>query len=147
MDEDAYPKGTISLPRGTVFGDSFWVSVAMTQNDIDAGIPTFQMQILDTNEHIIKSWDVVLRNYETAGENRTLVSLPEGTDRRTVITELDNIDTETCFSIVRNRLYTMGVKNQSQNYGEDEPIDLSIADVLVLDARHEWQIISSIIFN
>ena len=119
----------------------------MTQNDIDAGIPTFQMQILDTNEHIIKFWDVVLRNYETAGENRTLVSLPEGTDGRTVITELDNIDTETCFSIVRNRLYTMGVKNQSQNYGEDEPIDLSIADVLVLDARHEWQIMNSIIFN
>ena len=28
-DEEAYPKGTISLPRGTVFGDSFWVSVVM----------------------------------------------------------------------------------------------------------------------
>ena len=23
-DEESYPKGTISLPRGTVFGDSFW---------------------------------------------------------------------------------------------------------------------------
>lgn len=146
-DEEAYPKGTISLPRGTVFGDSFWVSVVMTQGDVDAGVPTFQMQMLDADGKVIKYWDVILRNYETAGENRTLVSLPEGESGRTVITELDNIDTETCFSIVRNRLYTMGEKNQSQNYGEDEPIDLSTAGVLVLDARHEWQIMNSIIFN
>lgn len=146
-DEEAYPKGTISLPRGTVFGDSFWISVVMTQEDVDAGVPTFQMQMLDADGKVIKYWDVILRNYETAGENRTLVSLPGGENGRTVITELDNIDTETCFSIVRNRLYTMGEKNQSQNYGEDEPIDLSTAGVLVLDARHEWQIMNSIIFN
>lgn len=146
-DEEAYPKGTISLPRGTVFGDSFWISVVMTQEDVDAGVPTFQMQMLDADGKVIKYWDVVLRNYETAGENRTLVSLPDGENGRTVITELDNIDTETCFSIVRNRLYTMGEKNQSQNYGEDEPIDLSTAGVLVLDARHKWQIMNSIIFN
>ena len=146
-DEEAYPKGTISLPSGTVFGDSFWISVVMTQEDVDAGVPTFQMQMLDADGKVIKYWDVILRNYETAGENRTLVSLPDGENGRTVITELDNIDTETCFSIVRNRLYTMGEKNQSQNYGEDEPIDLSTAGVLVLDARHEWQIMNSIIFN
>lgn len=146
-DEEAYPKGTISLPRGTVFGDSFWISVVMTQEDVDAGVPTFQMQMLDADGKVIKYWDVILRNYETAGENRTLVSLPDGENGRTVITELNNIDTETCFSIVRNRLYTMGEKNQSQNYGEDEPIDLSTAGVLVLDARHEWQIMNSIIFN
>ena len=146
-DEEAYPKGTISLPRGTVFGDSFCVSVVMNQEDVEAGIPTFQMQMLDVNGKIIKYWGVLLRNYETAGEDRTLVSLPDGEDGRTLITKLDNIDTETCFSIVRNRLYTMGEKNQSQNYDEDEPIDLSTAGVLVLDARHEWQIMNSIIFN
>lgn len=146
-DEENYPKGTISLPSGTVFGDSFMVSIAMFQDDVDEGIPTFQMQMLDAGGKVIKYWDVVLRNYETAGENRTLVSLPEGVDGRTEIMELENIDTETCFSIVRNRLYTMGEKSHSQNYGEDEPIDLSIANELVLDARHEWQIMNSIIFN
>lgn len=146
-DETAYPKGTISLPRGTVFGDRFWIAVAMTQEDVVAGIPTFQMQLLDADGEILKFWDVVLRNYETAGENRTLVSLPDGPEARTQISELENIDTETCFSVVRNRLYTMGVKNQSQSYGEDEPIDLDSAEVLVLDARHEWQIQNLVIFN
>lgn len=146
-DEEVYPKGTISLPQGTVFGDCFLVALAMTQADVDGGIPTFQMQLVDTNDKVIKHWDVTLRNYESAGEDRSLVSLPDGADGRTTITILENIDTETCFSIVRNRLYTMGEKSQSQNYGEDEPIDLSAADVLVLDARHEWQIHNSVIFN
>ena len=146
-DEENYPKGTISLPRGTVFGDSFLVSIAMLQDDVDEGIPTFQMQMLDADGNVVKYWDVVLRNLDTAGETRTLVSLPNGVNGRTEITELENIDTDACFSIVRNRLYTMGEKNQSQNYGEDEPIDLSKDNVLVLDARHEWQIMNSIIFN
>ena len=146
-DEENYPKGTISLPRGTVFGDSFLVSIAMLKNDVDEGIPTFQMQMLDVDGNVIKYWDVVLRNLDTVGETRTLVSLPNGVNGRTEITELENIDTESCFSVVRNRLYTMGEKSQSQNYGEDEPIDLSKENVLVLDARHEWQIMNSIIFN
>lgn len=146
-DEETYPKGTISLPKGTVFGDSFLVAVAMTQEDVDAGMHTFQMQLLDTDDNIVKYWNVALRNYEEDGENRTLVSLPDGVDGRTEIIQMDNVDTENCFSIVRNRLYTMGEKSQSQNYGEDEPINLSIANELVLDARHEWQIMNSIIFN
>lgn len=147
LNEEVYAKGTISLPGGTVFGDCFWVPVVMTQEDVDAGVPTFEMQLLDAEGQVLKYWDVTLRNFETAGEDRTLVSLPDGENGRTQITELENIDTETCFSIVRNRLYTMGEKGQSQHYGEDEPIDLSAVDVLVLDARHEWQIQNSVIFN
>lgn len=146
-DEEAYPKGTISLPRGTVFGDSFWVAAAMTQADVEAGIPTFQMQLLGADGKIIKHWNVTLRNLETTDEIRTLVSLPDGTEGRTEISVLENVDTENCFSIVRNRLYTMGEKSQSQSYGEDEPVDLSQADMLVLDARHEWQIQNSVIFQ
>lgn len=41
----------------------------------------------------------------------------------------------------------MGEKSQSQSYGEDVPVDLSTADVLVLNAKHEWQIQNSIFFN
>lgn len=147
IDEQSYPDGTISLSRGSVFGDCFLIALAMTPDDIKSGLPTFQMQILDREDNIIKYWNVELRDYETLGENRTLVSLPDGPEGRTQITVLDNVDSENCFSIVRNRLYTMGEKSQSQSYGEDEPIDLSAVKVLVLDVRHEWNIQNSIIFN
>ncbi len=146
-DQEMYPQGTISLPRGTIFGEKFWIAVDMTQVNPDLSIPTFQMQLLDADGHIIKYWDVVLQDFESAGENRTLVSLPNGVEGRTQISQVENLDTETCFSIVRNRLYAMGEKNHSQSYGEDVPVDLSVADVLVLNANHEWQIQNSIIFN
>ena len=146
-DNETYSKGTISLAKGTVFGDSFIVPLAISQKDVDAAIPTFQMQILDENCNIVKHWDVMLRNYASDGESRTQVTLPDGEDGRTEIIELDNIDTGTCFGVARNRLYTMGEKSHSQSYGEDEPIDLSTADVLILDTRHEWQIMNSIIFQ
>ena len=146
-DEEMYPQGSISLSQGTVFGEKFWIAVDMTQVNPDISIPTFQMQLLDVDDQIIKFWDVVLQDFESASEDRTLVSLPDGPQGRTQISQVENRDTETCFSIVRNRLYTMGEKSQSQSYGEDVPVDLSTAEVLVLNANHEWQIQNSIIFN
>lgn len=147
IDQETYPDGSISLSDGTVFGEKFWIAVEMTQVNPDRSLPTFQMQLLDAAGEVIKHWDVILQDFESAGEDRTLVSLPDGPQGRTQITQVDNLDTETCFSIVRNRLYTMGEKSQSQDYGEDVPVDLSQAEVLVLNANHEWQIQSSIFFN
>lgn len=147
MDAETYPQGTISLPQGTVFGEKFWISVAMTHDDVVSGTPTFQMQLLDAAGAVVTHWDVALRDFEGTDQNRTLVSLPDGPEGRTLVTHVENLDTETCFSIVRNRLYTMGEKSQSQSYGEDVPVDLSAAGVLVLNANHQWQIQNSIIFN
>lgn len=147
LDTERYPVGTVSLPKGTVFGDSFWVPVLMTENDVAESKPTFQMQLIDSNGNILKYWDVILRDLEDDMEQRTLVTLPDGINGRTNVEIVDNYDTETCFSIIRNRLYTMGEKNLSQIYGEDEPLDLDNAEVLVLDARHEWRIFDTVIFN
>lgn len=147
MDAETYPQGTISLPQGTVFGEKFWISVAMTQDDVASGTPTFQMQLLDAAGAVVTHWDVALRDFEGTDRDRTLVSLPNGPEGRTLVTHVENLDTETCFSIVRNRLYTMGEKSQSQSYGEDVPVDLGAAGVLVLNANHQWQIQNSIIFN
>lgn len=146
-DEDSYLQGSISLAWGSVFGEKFWIAVDMTQANPDLSIPTFQMQLLDTRGDVVKFWDVVLQDFESAGEDRTVVSLPNEVLGRTQISQVENLDTETCFSLVRNRLYTMGEKSQSQSYGEDVPVDLSVAGVLVLNANHEWQIQNSIFFN
>lgn len=148
IDTDRYPEGSISLPAGTVFDDEFLVSVAMTEADIAAGLPTFQMQLLGMDGEVLKYWDVLLR--DLGGEDmlaeRTVVSLPDGNNGRAVVTVEDNPETEYCYSVVRNRLYTMGTKSQGQSYGEDEPIDLSQADDLVLDSRHEWNAVNIIFF-
>ena len=148
IDTDRYPEGSISLPAGTVFDDEFLVSVAMTEADIAAGLPTFQMQLLGVDGEVLKYWNVLLR--DLGGEDmlaeRTVVSLPDGNNGRAVVTVEDNPETEYCYSVVRNRLYTMGTKSQGQSYGEDEPIDLSQADELVLDSRHEWNAVNIIFF-
>ena len=147
-DAEQYPAGTISLPPGTVFGDRFLIATAMTRAEVEADLPTFQLQLLDAVGRIVKHWDVTLRDPDPeADSDRTLVSLPDGPEGRTRITRLENVDTERCFSIVRNRLYTVGEKSQSQSYGEDHPVDLSAARELVMDARHEWQIANFIIFD
>lgn len=147
-DSEMYPSGSISLPQGTVFGDRFLIATAMGREDVEAGRPTFQLQLLDAEEEVIRYWNVTLRHADPdADADRTWVSLPDGTEGRTEISSLENVDTESCFSIVRNRLYTMGEKSLSQNYGEDRPTDLSGANELVLDEHHEWQLLNSIIFN
>lgn len=147
-DPEAYPAGTISLSTGSVFGDKFVIPFAVTRDDVDFGRSSFQLQLLGVGGAILKHWNVTLRDLDAVeNERRTLVSLPDGETGRTQISELENIDTESCFSIVRNRFYTMGEKSQSQNYGEDMPVDLRVADNLVMDARHQWQIQNSIIFN
>lgn len=147
IDTERYPDSSISLPAGTVFNDSFLVSVAMTEADIAAGLPTFQMQLLSANGKILKHWDVLLRDSEEEEQTvRTMVSLPDGNNGRAVVTVEDNPETEYCYSVVRNRLYTMGVKSQGQSYGEDEPIDMSQVDDLVLDSRHEWNAVNIIFF-
>lgn len=148
IDTDRYPEGSISLPAGTVFNDSFLVSVAMTEEDIVAGLPTFQMQLLDVDGKILKYWDVLLRDLGSADElaERTVVSLPDGNNGRAIVRVENNPETEYCYSVVRNRLYTMGVKSQGQSYGEDEPIDLSQVDDLVLDSHHEWSAVNIIFF-
>lgn len=147
INNERYPEGTVSLAEGTVFGDSFWFPLVMTANDINSNAPTFQMQIISADNKILKHWDVLLRDLEDDGEPRTIVSLPDGTEGRTHVEVVESSDTEMSYSVVRNRLYSMGEKNFAQDYGEDEPLNLGDAGVLVLDARHEWRIFDTVIFN
>ena len=73
----------------------------MTRAEVEADLPTFQLQLLDVAGRIVKHWDVTLRDTDPeADSDRTLVSLPDGPEGRTRITRLENVDTERCFSIV-----------------------------------------------
>lgn len=136
VNEEKYPDGSIKLQKGAVFGDCFWVAAAMYEEDKVKNIPTFQMQLLGEDGGVLKHWDVLLREKVALQATRTVVALSD--NGRTVVTTESNPETEHCFSIVRNHLYTMGTKSRSQSYGEDEPIDLAEAEVLVVDVENEW---------
>lgn len=41
----------------------------------------------------------------------------------------------------------MGAKNHEQSYGEDEPIDLSMGEDLVIDVNPDWKELETIYFN
>ena len=136
MDTSRYPDNTIKLRRGSVFGDSFLIASAMYDADIQGGLPTFQMQMLDIEGRILRSWNVLLRERLAFQETRTLVSLDaNGT---VVITTEPNPETEYCYSLVRNHLYAMGSKANDFSNGGDAPVDLAATDTLVVDVQNEW---------
>lgn len=144
IDAEKYPEGSLSLLEGSVFGDAFWIAVAISKEALEKSIPTFQMQLTNENDGILKYWNVQLRDTDEE-ETRTIVTLPDDGGRAIISIE-KNPDTDYCYSIVRNRLYTMGEKSHSQNYGEDSPINLNNVESLVLDSNHEWNMDNIIIF-
>lgn len=77
--------------------------------------------------------DVSLQEKTALQATRTIVTL-DGNGRTILSTETTS-ETERCFSIIRNRLYTIGTKSHSQTYGTDEPVDLSE------EACHEYIIL------
>lgn len=146
-DSQTYPDGTIYLPEGSIFGDSYLVAFEMTAEDTEKGMPTFQLQLTGTDGTILRYWDVHLRDTEDTGDSRSVVTLPDGESGRTSVHLSENKDTENCFSVVRNRLYTIGEKTYGQEYGESYPVALDPAGSIVLDARHEWKIANTVIFR
>ena len=119
--------------------------MCITQEEADSGIPTFQLQLVGQNDEILKYWNIEVRQAEEFSETRTLV-LPGESGVPEVITE-ENPATPITFNIARNNLYSMGAKNHEQSYGEDEPIDLSMGEDLVIDVNPDWKELETIYFN
>ena len=138
----------LKTAEGSVFGNAYCVAFPITRAEIDNGIPTFQLQLLGMEGQILKSWNVLLRGDMGLFAKRTVVSLKDdGT--LNMVTE-DNPEVPLTYSIVRNHLYTIGVKSQAPSYGEDEPVNLMREiheDTLEMDVDAEWEGLSAIIFG
>ena len=145
LDAGTEEQGAIRLAPGSVFGNDYLIPVAMSQANIAAGIPTFQLQLLGENERILKHWNVVIRQEEELARTRTLVTLDQ--QGLSVVTTETNPETPLSYSIARNNLFTIGTRNGDQAYGEDTPIDLSTDEILVMDVNPEWEALGAIIFH
>lgn len=145
IDPSLHAEGAVKLAKGTVFGNSYLVPAAVGEAEIEAGQPTFQLQLLDREGNILRHLTPIVRDEEELSATRTIVSLD---DRgRAIVTTGDNPETALTYSIYRNNIYTLGDKNSDQIYGEDEPLDLSAGSVLVMDVNPEWEALEAIIFN
>ena len=145
INEELEEAGIIRVLQGSVFNSCYWVPMGITQEEADAGIPTFQLQLVGQNDEILKYWNIEVRQAEEFTDTRTLV-LPGESGVPEVITE-ENPSTPITFNIARNNLYSMGAKNHEQSYGEDEPIDLSMGEDLVIDVNPDWKELETIYFN
>lgn len=145
IDPSLHAEGAMKLAKGTVFGNSYLVPAAVGEAEIEAGQPTFQLQLLDREGNILRHLTPIVRDEAELSATRTIISLDDW--GRAIVTTGDNPETALTYSIYRNNIYTLGDKNSDQIYGEDEPLDLSAGSVLVMDVNPEWEALEAIIFN
>lgn len=145
INEELEEAGIIRVLPGSVFNSCYWVPISITQEEADAGIPTFQLQLIGGNDEILNYWNIEVRQAEEFSATRTLV-LPGESGVPEVIME-ENPATPITFNIARNNLYSMGAKNHEQSYGEDEPIDLSAGKDLIINVNPDWKELETIYFN
>lgn len=128
--------------KGSVLAGSFIIPFQLV-----ADKATFQLQMLDSEEEIIRYWNIRLPESTTdsqIGKNVTLVAA-DGTEKNATIAE--NIFN---YSIVRNHLYNIGTRDMGDNPTPpvdpenpnpgDKPQDLN-NETLILKVNDNWEMI------
>lgn len=121
-------KGYLTYQKGTIFAGGFAVPFAAT----DAA--TLELQLLDVNGDILKSWTVAMATAQSAGQGVDGVALtvPETTQN---------------FSFFRNHMYTLGKKvdntdNKPGTTTPDEPEPLDKSQSMILRVNDNWEVIN-----
>lgn len=109
-----------NFAEGSVFGSSFIIPFEKVTDKV-----TFQLQLLDANSTILKTWNVKLKAND-----------PQITDNR---------DSSDEYDIVRNHMYNLGYKadadNDTEIPGVEDPMDLSGDQDLYLDVHANWELL------
>ena len=128
-----------TLVKGSVFGSNFIIPFGLTQ-----GKNTMELQLLDANGTIIKTWNVSIPSTEVNSDPKL-----GATDANASI-----------FNVVRNHMYNLGVKPSNGGTPEpgkpdpdpkpdpepgkpdpDKPEDLSKGQNLILKVNDNWEAI------
>ena len=126
--------------KGSVFGSSFVIPFAYTE-----GKNTMELQLLDADNNIIKTWTVSIPEVNSNTENGNVAD-----------------ESASIFNVVRNHMYNLGVKTSNgtptdpdpskptpdpdpdkptPDPGKDEPEDLSKSQDLILKVNDNWEAI------
>lgn len=119
----------VTFKKGSVFGGKFLVPFAAVE-----GTNTLQLQLLDADNNILKYWNI---NLQAKQETVNTVS---GADDNSVE------ETTSVYSILRNNLYTIGLRGAGDDGGEDpddnpdtdDPTDLNKGQELIIEVDGAW---------
>ncbi len=125
------------VKTGTVLAGSFLFPFAT-----DGTTPTFQLQMLDKDDNIIRFWNIRLQTSGTAdsqiNQKATLVKSDGSTADNGVTESFVN------YSVLRNHLYSIGARNKGDDGGEDSDNDKAQPlnnETLILRVNDNWEMI------
>lgn len=130
---------TPNVKAGTVLASSFLFPFVM-----DSSTPTFQLQLLDSAGDIIRYWNIRLQTSTSAdsqiGKTASLV------DASGTATSNSSSETYVNYSILRNHLYNIGIRNAGDNGGGSTDPDKDKAqplnnETLILRVNDNWEMI------
>ena len=148
-----------TLVAGSVFAGEFIIPFLQV-----SGTNTFELQLLDKNNNILKTWNVQVPTKVTGGSEKNKNNIAAG------ITATWADDTDLIYNIYRNHLYSLGLKTKDIEGGgdpdpenpdpdpkpnpdpdggdpEDQPEDLSKGQDLLINVNDNWEIIHNMVID
>ena len=129
----------VTFKKGSVFAGKFVVpfsAVASASNSL-------QLQLLDGSGNILRYWNVNL-----AAVQENVIDITAGEPAAA-----DELSTSS-YSVLRNHLYTLGMRKAGDNGGtddpdgdEDNPEDLNKGQQLVIKVSGEWEAITGMVLD
>ena len=130
---------TPNVKKGTVLAGSFLFPFAM-----DGSKPTFQLQMLDSDDNIIRYWNIRLQSATSSSDSQIGKKASKVSSDGT---STDNSTEESAvnYSVLRNHLYSIGARNKGDGGGTEEGDDDKAQDLnnetLILRVNDNWEMI------
>ncbi len=128
---------TPKVKKGTVLAGSFLFPFAT-----DGTTPTFQLQMLDKDNNIIRFWNIRL---QTSGTGDSQIDQKATKVDKDGKTEENSVkDTFVNYSVLRNHLYSIGARNKGDDGGDDTDNDKAQPlnnETLILRVNDNWEMI------
>lgn len=129
----------VTFKDGSVFGGKFLVPFSA----VESASNSLQLQLLDGSGNILRYWNVNL-----AAAQEDVINITAG--EPAAANELST----SSYSVLRNHLYTLGMRKAGDNGGdddpdgdEDKPEDLNKGQQLVIKVSGEWEAITGMVLD
>ncbi len=123
-----------AVKTGCVLGGSFLFPFPLV-----ADKATFQLQMLDSDNNIIRFWNIRLQTSTSSSDSQiekkaTLVKSNGKTE------ENSNLENSVNYSVLRNHLYNIGQKSKDGSTDDDKAQDLN-KETLILRVNDNWEMV------